>query len=284
MAHPQVAAFARLANGQVQATRKIAGQNTLFTRTIHDMAYDAVRDEIIVPSLYAGAVLIFRGDANGDVAPARKIWGPKTQLGRTSEVAVDGVHGEIFVIQVEPRRRILVFPAAADGDVAPLRILKGPDTGLRPGRMTVDPVHNLLIVSGGGGIRIYDRTASGNTKPLRFIRTTRSPTLMTNNPASGMIFASSGGMGEAGDGGGGDDERGRGGSPKDLSGRFGLEDYVGVWSIYDDGDAPPRFTIGGPNLLLGDVRGVAVDPKHQNVIVSDKTLNGVMTFHVPEVF
>jgi hypothetical protein len=274
--HPQIAAFARLANGQAKPTRAIAGQNTLFTRTIHDMAYDPVRDEILVPSLYAGAILIFRGDANGNVAPVRKIYGPNTQLGRTSELAIDPVHGEIFVPQ---GRRILVFPSDADGDVAPLRILEGPDTGLQPNRMTVDPVHNLLIVSGGGGIRIFDRTASGNTRPLRFIRTSEgansrdatagSANLMTTNPASGMIFAAI---------------RGGVNVDEDISGRFGLEDYVGVWSIYDDGNVPPRFTIGGPNLLLKDVRGVAVDPKNRNVIISDKTLNGVMTFHVPEVF
>jgi hypothetical protein len=106
---------------------------------------------------------------------------------------------------------------------------------------------------------------------------------MTTNPASGMLFVSA----NAGGGEGGNDataQRGNGSSPDDLSGRFGLDDYVGVWSIYDDGAVPPRFTIGGPNLLLKDVRGVAVDPKNQNVIVSDKTINGVLTFHVPEVF
>ena len=66
---------------------------------------------------------------------------------------------------------------AAGGDVAPLRILEGPDTGLGAGRVTTDPVHNLVItanatnsgVEGKAGIRIFDRTASGNTKPLRFI-------------------------------------------------------------------------------------------------------------------
>jgi hypothetical protein len=191
-------------------------------------------------------------------------------------LAIDAVHGEIFVPQ---GRRILVFPSDADGDVAPLRILGGPDTGLQPTRMTVDPVHNLLIVSGGGGIRIFDRTASGNTKPLRFIRTSSGSTsrdatagqaqIMTTHPPSGMIFAAI---------------RGGVNVDEDVSGRFGLDDYVGVWSIYDDGDVPPRFTIGGPNLLLKDVRGVAVDPKNRNVIISDKTLNGVMTFHVPEAF
>ena len=70
----------------------------------------------------------------------------------------------------------------------------------------------------------------------------------------------------------------------DIEGRFALEDYVGVWSVFDDGDVPPRLTIGGPNLLLKDARGIAVDPKSKDVIVSDKTLNAVFRFHVPEAF
>jgi hypothetical protein len=258
--HPQVAAFARLANGGAKATREIAGQNTLFTRTMHDMAYDPVRDEIIVPQFFAFAILTFRGDANGNVAPVRKILGRSTQLKNPMALAVDPVHGEIFVPQ---DRRVLVFPRDADGDVPPLRILEGPDTGLRPSRLTVDPIHNRLIVSGGGGLRIFDRTASGNTKPLAFIshKDAAEVTLLTTYPEKGMIF----GIVTPG-------------------GRYRPEDFVGVWSIHDDGDVPPRWTIGGPNGLLKDARGVAVDVKNKNVIVSDKTLNAVLTFHVPEAF
>jgi len=258
--HPQVAAFARLANGGAKATREIAGQNTLFTRTMHDMAYDSVRDEIIVPQFFAFAILTFRGDANGNVAPVRKILGRSTQLKNPMALAVDPVHGEIFVPQ---DRRVLVFPRDADGDVPPLRILEGPDTGLRPSRLTVDPIHNRLIVSGGGGLRIFDRTASGNTKPLAFIshQDAAEVTLLTTYPEKGMIF----GIVTPG-------------------GRYRPEDFVAVWSIHDDGDVPPRWTIGGPNGLLKDARGVAVDVKNKNVIVSDKTLNAVLTFHVPEAF
>ena len=99
--------------------RAIAGQNTLFTRTIHDMAYDSVRDEIVVPQFYAFAILTYKGDATGDAAP--------------------------------------------------IRILEGPNTGFATRqndtqRVTVDPVHNVLIASGFGGIRIFDRMAAGNTK------------------------------------------------------------------------------------------------------------------------
>ena len=42
--------------------------------------------------------------------------------------------------------------------------------------------------------------------------------------------------------------------------------------------------IGGPNLLLKDGRGIAIDPKNKDVMVSDKTLNAVLRFHVPEAF
>ena len=268
MAHPQIAAFARLANGGAKATRAIAGQNTLFTRTIHDMAYDPVRDEIVVPGFFNFAILTFRGDANGDAPPVRKIFGPSTQLKNPSVLALDPVHGEIFVPQ---GNRMLVFPRDADGDVAPIRILGGPDTGLGASHATVDPVNDLLIVEGGNGIRIFNRTASGNTKPLRVITGPGAGDAweMTTYPPKGLIFVV---------------VRPGSTSEYDLSGRHDLEDYVGVWSIHDNGNVPPLLTIGGPNSLLKDARGIAVDPKNKNVYVSDKTLNAVLTFNVPEAF
>jgi hypothetical protein len=266
--HPQIAAFARLANGGAKPVRAIAGQHTLFNRTIHDMAYDPVTDEILVPANHAWAILTFRGDANGDAAPVRKIVGPKTQILSPQALAIDPMHGEIFVPQ---RSSVLVFPRNANGDVAPIRVLEGPDTGFAGGieRVTVDPVHNLMMVSGEGGIRIFDRTASGNTKPLRFIKVNGDVRLMTTHPANSMFFA----VVRVGENSG-----------ENIQGRFGLDDYVGVWSVLDDGEVPARLTIGGPGLVLKDARGIALDVKNQNVMVSDKTLNSVLTFHVPEAF
>ena len=235
------------------------------------MAYDPVTDEILVPANHAYAILTFRGDANGYAAPVRKINGAKTQILNPSAVSIDATHGEIFVPQ---NRRVLVFAREADGDVAPIRILEGPDTGLGNGgdmRITVDPIRNLMAVSGNGAIRIFDRMAAGNTKPLRTLTDhgARFARLLTNNPANGMIFAAV----RAGQNEG-----------ESIEGRFGLDDYVGVWSFLDDGDVPARFTIGGPNLLLKDARGITIDAKNKNVMVSDKTLNSVFTFHVPEAF
>jgi hypothetical protein len=60
--------------------------------------------------------------------------------------------------------------------------------------------------------------------------------------------------------------------------------FVGVWSIHDDGDVPPRWTIGGPKGSLVKPRGLALDPKNRTVIVSDKEHNAVLTYHVPALF
>ena len=59
--HPQIAAFARLARENAVPTRKLEGQLTRLGRTMHDMDYDPIHDEIVVGSPFAQAVLVFRG-------------------------------------------------------------------------------------------------------------------------------------------------------------------------------------------------------------------------------
>jgi hypothetical protein len=301
VAHPQIAVFARLANGNAKAIRTIAGQNSLINRSIHDMGYDPVRDEIYVRPSSSNAILVFKGTANGDVPPIRKIMGPKTQITGVGEAAgrltLDEVNHEIYVPQ---GRRILVFPQLAEEDVAPIRILEGPDTQMFASTVGIDPVHDLMIVSGrspGWGARInvmdtidnanrrksldgddsigqlliFNRTASGNTKPLRIIRGSKTllsttQALMTTYPTKGWILAAIWGstFGETAE-----------------SSEAAL---VGVFSIYDNGNVAPHWTIGGPNGVLRQARGVALDVKHKTVIVSDKQLNSVLSFEFPEIF
>jgi hypothetical protein len=230
---------------------------------MHDMAYDPVRDEIIVPQFFAFAILTFRGDADGNVAPVRRIFGPRTRLRLPEAVAVDPIHGEIFVPGDDGDNHVLVFSRDADGDVAPIRIL---EMDTNPNRVAVDPVNNLLIVSGGPSLRIYDRTASGRAQPRAIINVPPSAVrmntaLMAVNPSKGMVFVT-----------------------VQARGRYDFGDYVAVWSVHDQGDSAPRWTIGGPGGVLRDVRGIALDVAGKNVIVSDKTLNAVLTFNVPEVF
>ena len=138
----------------------------------------------------------------------------------------------------------------------------------------VDPIHNLLIVAGGDQIWIFDRTAQGNATPRAVIGGPKSGLQvgrgMTLYPPTGEILVSSPGR-----------CRQDGVSPEGLASD---ESYVGVWSIDDAGDVPPRWTIAGPKGELRQPRGVTLDPKHKTIIISDKYLNGVLTYSFPELF
>ena len=60
------------------------------------------------------------------------------------------------------------------------------------------------------------------------------------------------------------------------------EGQVAVWSIHDNGDVPPRWTIGKGFLKVP--RGIALDPEARNFVVSDKIGNRILTFHLPEIY
>lgn len=273
MVHPQIAAFARLADGGAVPARKIEGQNTLLGRYMHSIEYDPIHDEIVVPIPFGGAIVTFRGGANGEEPPLRVIQGSKTQIRMPSRVGIDSVNNEIFVPEDDS---ILVFSRETKGNVAPIRVLEGPDTKLGASAVAVDTIHDLLIVVGGTGERlrsqilIFDRKASGNTKPKAVIKGPK--TMLTNIGGPFTIYSPTGKIivpirGE-------------------VSGEAMLaeDSFVGVWSIDDNGDVPPRWTIGGPRGAFQNVRGVAVNSKYKELIVSDKRLNAVMTFSVPEIF
>ena len=59
---------------------------------------------------------------------------------------------------------------------------------------------------------------------------------------------------------------------------------MGVWSVTDTGDVPPRWKIAGPKSTMKKPRGVVLDPKHKELIVADMRLNAVLTYYFPEIF
>ncbi len=257
MAHPQIAAFARLAEGGDAPLRRIEGQKTLLGRTMHAIHYNEVRDEIVVPQQFGQAILTFRGAATGEEAPIRIIQGSRTELRGDSRLVLDTVNNEIIT-----ERK--VFPLDANGNVAPIRTTPF-------NVLAVDPINDLYVGSlrggeeGGPGLVIFDRKATERT-PLRTISGPKTMLIATGGRTrvhNGWIVMGHDGV---------QSERSNG-----LS-------FVGVWSIYDDGDVPPRWTIGGPHRMIVKPRGVDLDVKNQTVIVSDKELNAVLTYHVPELF
>lgn len=253
-----------MADGQANRLRAIEGQQTLLGRTMHAIAYDEIHDEMYVTQQFGQGILVFRGSATGEEPPVRVINGSKTQLIAPDRLAVDSVHDEIYVPEGV---KLLVFPRTANGNVAPIRVITGPDTGIGATRaVTVDSQRNLIIAATQAwgdeddddgprvsDLRVFPRLANGNVKPLRVISGLRGMGNLAVDSPSGLIFS--------------------------MQTR-----YIGVWHINDSGRVGPRFTIGGPDGILRKGRGLALDAKRQSVIASDKELNAVMTFYVPEIF
>jgi hypothetical protein len=274
VAHPQIAIFARLAKENSQPTRLLAGQKTLLSRTMHDVRYDEIHDELFVTNPFSSAILVFRGGANGEEAPIRIIQGLKTKLGGNDRLEVDPAHNEILTVKGS---QILVFQRDANGDVAPIRIVQGPATTMSgEGTLAVDPIHNVLAVAQDtvrqdapekAHILFFDRTASGNAKPLGMIK---GPKTLITRINQLQIYAPNGWL---------------------IAAQPGFYDkqepegvFIGIWSIHDNGDVAPRWKLEGPNSVMVKPRGVAIDPKHKALIVGDMRLNAVLTFSFPEIF
>jgi hypothetical protein len=286
VAHPQIAMFARLAKGAQQPARTLYGQASHLSRTMHDIRFDAVHDELVVPVPYAQAIVTFRGGADGQEAPIRTIQGPKAgSIG--SRLDVDPIHNEI-VTYTGTGNAVTVYAREANGDVAPIRVIKGPDTQIkRPYGIAVDPVNDLIVVGLNsnygtdqpiaaedteslekGALLIFNRTDNGNVKPKAVIRGPKSGIIRINQiqlyPQRRLIVAD---------------------MPGDISSMVPSESFIGFWTYDDNGDVPPKWKIpGGERTTLKKPLGVALNAKNKEIIVSDLRNQGVLVFSVPEVF
>jgi len=116
-------------------------------------------------------------------------------------------------------------------------------------------------------IKIFRRNATGNEKPLRVIEgpntgIIRFAQIQVYPPKGWIIVAQPGFV-----------------NVQEPKGAF-----IGVWSMDDNGDVPPRWIIGGPKSTLKKPRGVVLNPKNKELIVADMRLNSVLTFYFPEIF
>jgi DNA-binding beta-propeller fold protein YncE len=275
---PQIASFPRLATENTAPVSALEGQKTLISRTMHALEYDRFHDELVVNTPLNGGILTFRGGAAGEEPPVRVIMGPHTQIQGTAydgndKMAMDPVNGEIYIGVATSggagKGVILVFDRLANGDVPPKRVLGGPDTGLNfptaKGQgfphMVVDPVRNLLIVSTGGSMLVYDRTASGNAKPLFEIK--GPETLLGGGANGGSVRITEKGWIVVGC------DRGS----------------ICAFSVNDRGNVAPHWKVPVQQIAGVGLGGqLTLDPFHKELIVPNGARNVVMTFAWPEVF
>jgi hypothetical protein len=182
---------------------------------------------------------------------------------------------------------IHVFDRMAHGDVAPIRKLGGPDSELGGGIPSIVRDHDLLLTNGaggnrgeGGGTRIFNRTDSGNARPLR--RITGGPKSGTMGPSDPhwipgtrnfIAITRPWGAKTAGD---------LPGAPANYQLAEHALTFVGVWSIDDNGDVPPRWTIA--HNILKEFRNFAVDAKNKTIMITDKTANSIHVYSFPEAW
>ena len=286
MSEPRISAFARLANGNAKPTRVIAGQTTRVSRTMHGIFYDPTHDEIVVPVALGGAVLTLAGGADGGDPPLRVLQGPATGLVQPDTLYVDVAHDEMMVDSGDDS--VLVFSRTATGNVVPIRKLGGPKTQIRNiYGLSVDSVRNLIVVANrvdlGGressdGILIFNRTDSGDVAPRGVIAGPRTGIIKIRqvvvDEERGQIFATIKNNFENYEV---SDERPSPWNP-DKTG------FIGVWSVNDNGDVPPRGVIKGPASGLIWPAGVAINPKNHEVYTIDSVSNALFMFHMPELF
>ena len=167
MNQPQIAVFARSAKENTPPLRAIEGQKSLLGRTMHDIAFDGIHDEIVVTSPLTQAILSFRGAASGEEPPLRIIQGDKTQIkgvGATGKVSIDPVHNEIYLATPGSDNSGLQPPG--QGNVAPKRVLGGPDTQLSLGTQNTND-YTADSKSGPDGGNVYSVYGGGNVPCIR---------------------------------------------------------------------------------------------------------------------
>jgi len=264
----------------------ITGQATRLARTVHGLAYDPEHDEIVAPNPLADAILFFRGGASGDESPVRVIQGLCTRLANPHAVSLDLVHHEILVASLTGRS-IVVFPMNAKGNAVPIRVLQGPKTTL--GHVVgigVDPTTNLMAVANSEEILIFNRTDNGDVPPRAVIKGPKSG--IKDEPwemhvYNGKIYLASSNHLHQNLYSGVTLKEGSTKVPEDpwLNPELG---FIGVWNITDNGDVPPRAVIGGPFSGLLHPTGLALDPSHGELFVTDGVRNGLYTFLVPDFY
>lgn len=209
-------------------------------------------EELYVAEFNNQRINVFARTAAGDVVPLRSLHGPSTGISNPTGIAVDQVHGELYVVNSNTHT-ITVYSSGADGDVAPLRTLQGAATTLtNPIDVVVDAAHGEIFVADydqAAGVKVFSRTAEGNTPPLRVISSSNRCTYLALDPFHGELYVAA--------------------------------RYHGVVQVYDraaSGNATPLRSIWGSTSGINEPNGLAIDAANDELVVSDNYNSSLRIF------
>src|SRR5215471_9264573 len=163
--------------------------------------------------------------------------------------ATDVPHDEILVGN-DAQETLQVYSRSAQGVVAPLREIGGTKTFLTfPGQVIIDPAHNEILNVGNDIadlITVYSRTASGNVAPIRRIDGRRPQLRFNRSWGMSLDLAND-----------------------ELFVSHQKRNQISVFSRTTNTDldrnATSKRTIKGPATQLGNVHGIFVDAKANEI-------------------
>ena len=231
--------FSREARGNVAPDRKLATPHRTW-----GIAADEIRQELYMTIEFPSAVVVYRKAAVGTDAPLRMLEGDATQLADARGLAVDTTNDLMFVSN-HGHRRFYGGPAVSSMAGTWGDWIREDGFPIQTGLRTLPRSH----LPGLGrnelpSINIYERTASGNTAPLRVIK---GPRTQLNWPGHLAVHEDRGEVFVANDAG----------------------NSILVFRASDSGDVPPIRVIRGPGTGLQNPAGLALDRVNDELWVAN---------------
>lgn len=177
--------FNRTDSGDVAPKRVIQGSLTGINKP-QGIAVDTVNNEIALANEASVNWTVYDRLANGNVAPKRTFSDDGGAMTKPVGIWIDNVNNEIVVTDggssaAVGAELIQVYPRLANGPTAALRQIGGAATMLISTRQVqVDTVNNEIVVANQGhravnppdlgNISVFDRLATGNVAPKRFLQ------------------------------------------------------------------------------------------------------------------
>ncbi len=190
-------------------------------------------------------LVIFSRQVKGDQSPTRELETPHGTYG----IAIDEVAQELF-LTVQHDSAVVVYKKMAQGKESPIRLLQGDHTRMAdPHGMALDTKNNLIFVANHGSTHRVDPSAVNLPSTGRWFGYWEGK----KNWPLGLNFAVPG------------------------SGKM-LPATITVYPKTAQGDAPPVRVIEGPKTQLNWPTGIAVDPDHDELYVTNDVGDSILVF------
>jgi len=283
---------AKAAAAKRPPVRTIQDPNPVFSAIALDLAHD----EVVMQDENTYSLMVYNRMENTPRSarmsePKRVIHGANTNLDLNCGLYVDPGNGEIYSINNDTLSLLTVFSRDAKGDVKPVRVLK--QQGSLYGIAVDEEKQEMFLLTQGGSIGVYKKSAKDDDKPLRFVE--GNQTRMANShgialdPKDGLMFVGNWGSSHLNEPPAqrdipwGDGRRygGGGGNGRTIVGSGKFEPAsITVYRMDAMGDVAPLRVIQGSKTQLNWPTSIAVDPEHKELFVANDTGDSVSVYNL----